>query len=266
MENICEARIAKKGHFIQFGNKKGRCFLEFRCDKPATETGLCANCSNKNPNCRTQDTRTFEHGRVWEPLPEKSQIYGGPWYYKNIEINGKPTADDLEKAIKHQQTARKGFPQIEYMPPKKEKPIKKVKSADDLSQMSIDMTASTISEISSSSKSTKSRESTKKTTSRTKKPSVTSQTQIPITIPEQLTLYPIYVEVNEEPVEICEIETITISEFEHDDDLYYKSNEDQRVFMYLPNGNIGGCVGVYKNNTIIELDELESEELEENSD
>jgi hypothetical protein len=250
MSTICESRIAKKGKYIQFGNKKGRCFLEFRCDKPATESGLCSNCSKKNSACRTQDTRTFEHGRVWEPLPDKSQIYGGPWYYRQIELHGEPSADDLEIAITHQEKARKGFPhipQIEYMPPKKENPIKKVKSADDISEISA--------ESSTGSSSKSSRSSTKKPTAKSK-PKQPVNKLPPITLPDQLTLYPIYVEVNEEPVEIGEIEHITISEFEYDDDLYYKCNEDQRVFSYLPNGNIGCCIGVYKDNTIIDYDEF----------
>ena len=114
-EGRCESRIAKKGYFINFGNKKGRCFLEFRCDKKAAASGLCSNCLKKTTTCRTQDTRTFDHGRVSEYITEKSQIYGGAWYYEQVEKNGEPISSDIEVAIQHQKEARKGFPQLNDM-------------------------------------------------------------------------------------------------------------------------------------------------------
>jgi hypothetical protein len=298
-QSLCEARLAKKGYYINFGNKKGRCYLEFRCNKKAEQTsGLCTSCQTKNPNCRTQDTRTFQHGRVWEPIPEKSQIFGSPWYYESLEKNGEPLSTDIETALQHQKEARKGFPQIEYMPPQpKNKTSSKntIKDAFDMSSSTSSLltvattetaetTESVTSKSTGSKKSKKDQDLSEKSERSEKskrqergsssannekraapKRKVTAPTNdftvtLPVQLPEQMTLFPIYVEEIEEPYEIAEIEYLNLQEFEYNDDLYYKCNEDNRIFEYLRDGGIGNCIGVYEDGEIIDINDCEIEE------
>lgn len=301
---ICDARLAKKGYYITFGNKKGRCYLEFRCGKKTTQTsGLCTSCETKNPNCRTQDTRTFEHGRVWEPIPEKSHIFGGQWYYENQEKNGEPLSGDIETALKHQKEARKGFPPIEDMlsSAKTTRTTKTPRTKNTTSEKqnntimnAFDMTSS-LSSLSTAdtfestrSESTRSEETSPKRkkkevdpdrSERSKRSQKSTEKQntvprrktttappsdftitLPVQVPDQIVVYPIYVEEVQEPYEIAEIEYITVAEFEYNDDLYYKCNEDNRIFEYLNDGGMGECIGIYEDNEIIDISKCDVEE------
>jgi hypothetical protein len=94
----CQARIARGK--VAFGNGKNYFYLEGRCGRPsAAATATCDLCSNKNPKCRTMDSRQFNHGLVSEPIPAASHIYGGEWYAKNVEIYGQPSERILELAV-----------------------------------------------------------------------------------------------------------------------------------------------------------------------
>jgi hypothetical protein len=288
----CDARLAKKGYYITFGNKKGRCYLEFRCSKKTTQpSGLCTSCETKNPNCRTQDTRTFEHGRVWEPIPEKSHIFGGQWYYENQEKNGEPLSVDVEAALKHQKEARKGFPPIEDMlssakTTKKntasEKQNNTIMNAFDMSSSlsslsTLDTLESARSEETSpkrkkkevdpdrSERSKRSQKSTEKQNTGPRRKTTAAPPSdftitLPVQVPDQIVVYPIYVEEVQEPYEIAEIEYITVTEFEYNDDLYYKCNEDNRIFEYLNDGGMGECIGIYEDDEIIDISKCDVEE------
>jgi len=278
---LCESRLAKKGYYISFGNKKGRCYLEFRCNKKANSTsGLCTSCETKNPNCRTQDTRTFQHGRVWEPIPEKSQIFGSSWYYESLEKNGEPLSVDIETALQHQKEARKGYSQIDDMPPpakKKTIPEKNKNTIIDAFDMSSSLsslaTVETVESFTSSETSPKIKkkeadpdksERSKRSQRSTEKPNVAPKRKIvappndftvilPVQVPDQIIVYPIYVEEIEEHYEIAEIEYITVSEFEYNNDLYYKCNEDNRIFEYLKDSGMGECIGIFEDGEIIDI-------------
>jgi len=103
----CTARIATAKSVHYFGDGRHRYYLEFRCDHLCkSNTVLCTNCEKKNPNTRTQDTRTFDHGTVFEPIPDQSHIYGGPWYNAHVTKWGTPSAEQIQVAEQHQRDAR----------------------------------------------------------------------------------------------------------------------------------------------------------------
>ena len=103
----CTARITTAKAVNYFGDGQHRYYLEFRCDRLCkSDTALCTNCEKKNPNTRTQDTRTFDHGNVFEPIPEKSHIYGGLWYNAHVTKWGMPSAEQIQVAEQHQRDAR----------------------------------------------------------------------------------------------------------------------------------------------------------------
>jgi hypothetical protein len=83
---------------------------------------------------------------------------------------------------------------------------------------------------------------------------------LPVQVPDQIVVYPIYVEEVQEPYEIAEIEYITVAEFEYNDDLYYKCNEDNRIFEYLNDGGMGDCIGIYEDDEIIDISKCDVEE------
>jgi len=104
---LCIARIATANSVHYFGDGKHRYYLELRCNRLCkSNTELCTNCEKKNPHTRTQDTRTFNHGTVFEPIPDQSHIYGGSWYNTNVKKWGSPTAEHIQLAEQHQRDAR----------------------------------------------------------------------------------------------------------------------------------------------------------------
>ncbi len=287
-EGRCESRIAKKGYYINFSSKKGRCYLEFRCDKKAVTDNLCSNCSKKTDTCRTQDTRTFNHGRVWEPITEKSQIYGGSWYYHNIEKNGEPLSSDIEVAIQHQKEARKGFPQLYdmdlYIKTSKmsdknaekstekstvnanEKANEKAKetSKDDMKEAKEDIEKSTGSKRSRTTRAKKDDDSSKGSNKgRPTAKAIVKQsefTTLPVHMPDHIMVYPVYVETIEEPVEIDDVECIDVEVLEFNDDLYYINTKNGSVYEYMKNGGIGLYLGIYENDEITLVEEVEVED------
>ena len=271
-EGRCESRIAKKGYFITFGNKKGRCYLEFRCDKKAIADNLCPNCIKKTSTCRTQDTRTFDHGRVWEPITEKSQIYGGPWYYENIEKNSDPISDDIQIAIQHQKEARKGFPQLYDMDIyiKPSKGVKSVNDKENVKEEELDKSkrSNVSTETTKRTRSKKEEESPKNSKSRKRGAAASTTTTIkqtefttlPVRMPDHVMIYPIYVETIEEPVEIDEVECIDVSIMEFNDDIYYINTKNNSVYEYMKHGGIGEYLGIYENDEITLMEEVEVDE------
>jgi len=104
---LCIARIATANAVNYFGDGKHRYYLELRCNRLCkSNTELCTNCEKKNPNTRTQDTRTFDHGTVGEPIPDQSHIYGGLWYNTNVKKWGAPSTEQIHVAEQHQRDAR----------------------------------------------------------------------------------------------------------------------------------------------------------------
>lgn len=103
----CIARIATAKSVNYFGDGHHRYYLELRCDRLCkSNTVLCTNCEKKNPNTRTQDTRTFDHGTVFEPIPDLSHIYGGSWYNTHVSKWGSPSIEQIQVAEQHQRDAR----------------------------------------------------------------------------------------------------------------------------------------------------------------
>jgi len=68
---------------------------------------ICSRCSRKTADCKVQTSSRFDHGKVNEPIPDQSHIYGGKWFETNVKKWGQPDADILEFAIKHQRDARR---------------------------------------------------------------------------------------------------------------------------------------------------------------
>lgn len=99
VKNKCAARIAEFEDMQYFADGRHRFYFETRCNRACRENmNVCLDCSRKNPDSRTQYSRTFDHGLVTEPVPDKSDIYGGKRYLNNAKKWGEPGADVIREA------------------------------------------------------------------------------------------------------------------------------------------------------------------------
>lgn len=106
----CISRITYENFAQHFGNRRNKFYIEFRCIYPCYKnTDICVKCFKKRPDYKKQDSHTFDHGKVNEPITDDSHIYGGKWYREGIKKWGEPPSEIIEYAIQHQHDARGEF-------------------------------------------------------------------------------------------------------------------------------------------------------------
>ena len=77
-----------------FADKKHYFHGPRRCKNTARHDDLCRTCQNRNREVDQYDSQ-FDHGRIDQPIPKWSKLYGGV-LYKIGEIKyGKPSSEDL---------------------------------------------------------------------------------------------------------------------------------------------------------------------------
>lgn len=109
-EMPCIGRYTSEKYAQHFGDGRHKFYLEFRCNADCEEGKYrCEKCEKITDGPVVQYFRTFNHGNVNEPLPDRSHIYGGKWYFNVIEKWGAPPSEIIEFAIQYQKEARKGF-------------------------------------------------------------------------------------------------------------------------------------------------------------
>lgn len=103
----CISRITEETYCQNFGNGRNKFYVELRCELSCVNgSDVCSKCSNKSPTCKLQTSRRFNHGKVNEPIPDDSHIYGGKWYLSSIKKYGEPDDDVIKFAEDYQQNAR----------------------------------------------------------------------------------------------------------------------------------------------------------------
>jgi hypothetical protein len=103
-------RVTDEGTKQMFGDGRHSFYLEKRCNFPCVKgLEVCAKCIEKVAPYKTQGSRRFDHGKVSEPIPEYSHIFGGQWYQSRIPLWGEPSAQMVILARKYQAEARQGF-------------------------------------------------------------------------------------------------------------------------------------------------------------
>ena len=64
---------------------------------------LCLACSNRS---RTHPKNVLRlHGLLTEPIPDTSHIYGGSWYWRQVEAHGEPALEWIAEASARQAEA-----------------------------------------------------------------------------------------------------------------------------------------------------------------
>jgi hypothetical protein len=137
----CIARVTTDTVSEYFADGRHKFYMEFRCNYPCFENrDVCIKCLQKKASCSIQSSRLFEHGMIYEPIPDQSHIFGGKWYQEHCKKWGAPPSEIIEFAIEHQQEARGNYeviqPNYEFsiskakqpsnsqeMPPRKKAPI-----------------------------------------------------------------------------------------------------------------------------------------------
>ncbi len=106
----CIMRVTDEGTKQMFGDGRHSFYLEKRCNFPCVKgLDVCAKCIEKVAPYKTQGSRRFDHGKVSEPIPEHSHIFGGQWYQSRVPLWGEPGAQMVVLARKYQAEARQGF-------------------------------------------------------------------------------------------------------------------------------------------------------------
>lgn len=250
----CMSRVTHDHSAQHFGNGRNKFYLEFRCTLPRfRDMDVCVRCLEKKPKGQ-QDSRTYDHGKINEPIPEHSHIFGGTWYHTHVVKWGEPEASTVAFALEHQWEARGieitskvdvSSSYKEEMPrPKKEVavtdslPAEKAKPGRKPKQVS-------------SEEETKEAPppKTKKRTAPRKKAEVTPYQSL---ASEQRLIYkevtlPTHMEQTMEEVDLddYEVEYVTLTPIEIGQTTYYIDRSSQKVFKRIRDKQMGDYVGRY---------------------
>jgi hypothetical protein len=104
---LCISRITDDTYSQNFGNNHNKFYIELRCNIPCPPgSDTCTKCSSKSDTCKVQHSRKFNHGKVTDPIPDISHIYGSKWYRDSTKKYGEPSADSIQFAEQYQREAR----------------------------------------------------------------------------------------------------------------------------------------------------------------
>ena len=78
-----------------------------RCGRACADPSrnVCEDCSIKTMST-IQWCRKIDHGTIYDPIPDRSHLFGGNWYEDGVRRWGAPSAESIEKALEHQRKAR----------------------------------------------------------------------------------------------------------------------------------------------------------------
>jgi hypothetical protein len=114
---LCISRITDPSHARHFGDGVHKFYLEMRCPQPALPHQLiCQKCTKIYDECKNQFCGLYDHGKVNEPIPDRSHMYGGLWYREKVKEWGEPPREILALAIQYQENARQGLEIKEIRP------------------------------------------------------------------------------------------------------------------------------------------------------
>jgi hypothetical protein len=108
----CLGRLTKWSKRLPFGDNRHYFTLEYRCTKEAAPHGdsrnLCIACQ-KRP-LQHKEVSHILHGRITDPIPESSTIYGGARYVEFCKKFGEPSVEHVETAEEAHKLAIEGYP------------------------------------------------------------------------------------------------------------------------------------------------------------
>ena len=239
----CIARITDDAYTQKFGNGRNNFYIELRCHGTCVRgLDVCLRCAEKSDTCKNQMSRKFPHGKVNEPIPEASHIFGGTWYEAHVEKYGRPSEDVLQFALEHQRKARDGFPTPLVLatapsatakaPSKKRSKKLKIPKAEEEEQKTDE-----------SSKKKPARKKRSNTTPVNPYSSLIQANNAPVH--KEVTI-PTHLETNLEQfdTEGFRIQYVTLQPFEHGGVSYYRDGAKHKLYQ-CTNKKVGSYVGRY---------------------
>lgn len=100
----CISRVSAIDARCYFADQKHKFFLEMRCGRPCSGQ-ICEDCSVKTMST-IQWCRKIDHGTIYDPIPDRSHLFGGNWYEDGVRKWGAPSAESIEKGLTYQRKAR----------------------------------------------------------------------------------------------------------------------------------------------------------------
>lgn len=246
----CMARMTHDHSAQQFGNGRNKFYLEFRCPLPRfRDMDVCVRCLEKKPHGQ-QNSRSYDHGKVNEPIPDHSHLFGGAWYHQHVAKWGEPELSVISFAWEHQREARGVYaitskvndPLEEEMGrPKKEaavEPIPPVKATSGRKPKQVPEE-----EKKEAAPKTKKRTAPRKKVEPSPYQALANEQRL---ICKEVTL-PTHMEQTMEEVDLddYDVEYVTLTPIEIGQTLYYIDRSSQKVFKRIRDKQMGDYVGRY---------------------
>jgi hypothetical protein len=261
---LCISRITEDTYCQNFGNGHNKFYVELRCNVPcSTGSDVCGKCSQKSSTCKVQHSRKFDHGKVNEPIPDNSHIYGSKWYKDSVKKYGAPESDSIDFAEQYQRDARSNIvvskPIIQPTQPEVVVPVKKTrkpKVADESSEAT-PVKRSRKPKVAPEPSSTDSNEIVIETQTETSKKVTNSRKKVETTpystlvnnkaplVYKEVSL-PTHIETKLEDIDIdgFTIEYIQLSQFEHNGSTYFRDIKKNKLYKKVKD-KIGPYIGRY---------------------
>ena len=250
----CIGRISRVNGIRHFQDGKHRFYLEYRCTKLVSTSELCGKCSSRT-NDKIQSSGKFDHGRMDQPIPVHSHMYGGPYYNAGCINYGPPSVEVIQEAEEYRRIASQGInvepidvEPIDVEPiglPIVVEPIAKPNIKKMIRAPIIDDSESDV-EPEPEPEPIK-----KKKVKAPVKPKAKPKPLAECNLVEPIiTVYATHIEKDPEEVYLddYEIEYITLSPFEYNDNQYLRDPIKNKIFE-LQRGGIGNYIGRYDSYT-----------------
>jgi hypothetical protein len=259
---LCISRLTDDTYSQKFGNGHHKFYIELRCNlRCIPGSDVCSKCNDKSDTCKVQTSRKFNHGKVNEPIPDNSRIYGGKWYLECVSKYGPPSKDAIEMANRYQREARENL-DLDSCSSSSSSSCSASASAFTLSTCPSTTSLSTL--IPSGESVKKSRNTTPTSDSKEGKPKSVKKSKKPIIyqqppqmIHKEVTL-PTHIEtiIEELDVDDYEIEYVKLSVIEIDKKSYFIDSKKGKLYKKIKDKEIGPYVGRLNKETNIIVSDI----------
>lgn len=243
--NGCEARITRDTTRLLFGDGSHWFYIEERCSSQCNGP-ICSRCATKT-DTNVQSSRRFKHGLIGEPYPEKTHLFGSPWYIAKLKAYGHPSKESLEKAMQAQKKAHGSIALPSTSP-----------SASPSTSLILPLKKSTrkrtpVSVIVEKEPSTASTASIASSASSTSISSIETSKKIPL-----MNMAPKISESSDDPLPVRGVSVRSFRPL-HVRDIRYWKDSDGNIYE-CRNNKLGSCIGRW-NEDLLEIEDIEPDNV-----
>jgi hypothetical protein len=246
---LCISRITDDTYSQKFGNGHHKFYIELRCNqKCMPNLDVCSKCNDKSDSCKVQTSRKFNHGKVNEPIPDISRIYGGKWYLDCVSKYGPPSKDVIEFANRYQVEARENLDSVSSSSSVSASAFTLSTCPSTSSLSTLITTGESVKKSRNTTPTSESTNSKTKSIKKPKKPIICQQQ--PQMVHKEVTL-PTHIEttLDELDIEDYDIEYVKLSIIEIDKKSYFIDSKKGKLYKKIKDKEIGPYVGRLNNET-----------------